>query len=97
MATTTYRVLGGHQVTSTPAYDSSRFRVCVVWAPGVENFTYHYVASPKAAAKYIELPGPTEGSMAVIFQERENDDEWYDWYDDEGRSLEEAVDEGAEL
>ena len=96
MATTTYRVLGGEQVTSRPAYDNSRFRVVVIWAPGRENFTYHYVPSPRAAARYIALPGPTEGSMAVAFQELE-DGAWEDWYSEDGLELEEAIEEGVEL
>ena len=68
-----------------------------VWAVGRENFTYHYVASPQEAAHYIRLPGPTEGSMAVFFQELE-DGVWEDWYHPtESLELEECIEEGVAL
>jgi len=96
MALMTYREIDGEQRTSRAAYDGSRFRVIVIWAPGRENFTYHYVPSVRSAAKYIELPGPTEGSMAIAFQELE-DGAWEDWYSEDGLELEEAIEEGVEL
>lgn len=91
------RTINDKQITSAPAYDDSRFRVCVVWSAGRANFTYHHVASPKAAAHYIRLPGPTEGSMAVFFQELE-DGVWEDWYHpEESLELEECIEEGVAL
>lgn len=90
------REIDGQMRTSGRAYDNSPFRVCVVWAPGRENFTYHYVAGPRSAARYFRLPGPTEGAMAAIFQERE-DGEWTDWYSEDGLELEECIEEGVAL
>jgi hypothetical protein len=91
------RQVGDELRSNAPAYDNSRFRVCTVWAPNRENFTYHYVAGPRGAANHMALPGPTEGAMAALFQEREADGQWYDWYSDEGMDLEECIEEGAEL
>jgi hypothetical protein len=91
------RVVGNEVRTSAPVNDQCNYRVCVVWAPGRENFTYHYVTGPRSAARYFRLPGPTEGAMAAIFQERE-DGEWTDWYHhDEGLDLEECIEEGVAL
>jgi len=91
------REIDGEMRTNAPAYDNSNFRVCVVWAPGRENFAYHYVAGPRGAANFMSLPGPTEGAMAALFQEREEDGSWYDWYSEDGLELEECVEEGVEL
>ena len=97
MALIAYREIDGQNRTSPVAQDDSRFRVVVVWSVGKENFTYHYVPSVQAAAKYIELPGRTEGSMAVFFQELE-DGTWEDWYHpEEGLELEECIEEGVAL
>jgi hypothetical protein len=90
------RNLDGLRVTSAPAYDNSTFRVYVVWAPGRENFTYHYVANPRAAARYMRLPGPTEGAMAAGLAEFE-DGEWTDWYSDDGLDIDECIEEGVVL
>lgn len=91
------RFIDDEQRTSPASRDNSRFRVCVVWAPGRDNFTYHYVAGPRQAARYLRLPGPTAGAMAAFFQERQDDGSWEDWYDGEGRDIEEAIEEGAAL
>ena len=91
------REIDGEMRTSPASRDNSNFRVCTVWSPGRENFTYHYVAGPQQAARHMRLPGPTEGAMAALFQEREADGQWYDWYSDEGMDLEECVEEGVEL
>jgi len=92
------RLVDGERRTNAPVYDNSNFRVYVVWAPGRENFTYHYVPSPRAAARYLQLPGPTEGSMAAGLAEREEDGQWYDWYHpEEGMDVEECVEEGVAL
>jgi hypothetical protein len=91
------RIVGGIRVTSPASRDNSNFRVYVVWAPGRENFTYHYVSGPRAAARYLRLPGPTEGAMAAGLCELE-DGEWVEWYHpEEGLEVEECVDEGIEL
>ena len=92
------RQVGDELRSNAPAYDNSRFRVCTVWAPNRENFTYHYVAGPRGAANHMRLPGPTEGAMAALFQEREADGTWYDWYHpEEGADLEECIEDGIEL
>jgi len=91
------RIVGGRRVTSPASRDNSNFRVYVVWAVGRENFTYHYVSGPRAAARYMRLPGPTEGAMAAGLAEYE-DGEWTDWYHpEEGLDVEECVEEGVEL
>jgi hypothetical protein len=91
------RTVNGEVRTNAPVYDNSTFRVYVVWAPGRENFTYHYVPSPRAAARYLSLPGPTEGAMAAGLCELE-DGEWVEWYHpEEGLEVEECVEEGVEL
>ena len=90
------REIDGEMRSNVPAYDDSAFRVCVVWAPGRENFTYHYVASPRAAARYMRLPGPTEGAMAAGLCEYE-DGEWTEWYSDDGLDIDECIEEYGEI
>jgi hypothetical protein len=92
------RIVSDERRTSAPVSDGCGFRVCVVWAPGRENFTYHYLTSPHAAAHYLRLPGPTEGAMAALLQERQGDGEWEDWYHpEEGLELQECIEEGVVL
>ena len=90
------REIDGEVRTSPASQDNSTLRVYVVWAPGRENFTYHYVASPRAAARYMRLPGPTEGAMAAGLCELE-DGEWTEWYSDDGLDIDECIEEGVVL
>ncbi len=90
------REIDGEVRTSPASQDNSNLRVYVVWAVGRENFTYHYVASPRAAARYMRLPGPTEGAMAAGLCELE-DGEWTEWYSDDGLDIDECIEEGVEL
>jgi len=91
------RHIGEERRTSPASRDASPYRVCVVWAPRRENFTYHYVDGPRHAARYLALPGPTEGAMAAIFQEWVHG-EWTDWYHPQvGIDIEECIEEGIEL